>query len=171
MSTTLQTINASAIKAVRVNKSNKETYRDLLGILISGNPTERLSAASNILSQDWANGDMTATFANLRRVFGEKKVDSAVNQLNDKIAYHNEQPETKVKTSRIDNGAVNKQNVLQIVQTLILAFPDPKGEKAKLLTMLRGIADRESAAVVDKEARKIAFEAEKALGQATTATV
>ena len=165
MTTAIATMD---FKCVRVNSKNKETYRDLIGTLLSGTPDERVRAAEHLLTQDWATGNMSATVSNLRRVFTEKKVDATVKKLNDGIMFFNAHSAGDVaKLGKIDLDTPTKRNVLELIQALVSSFPDAKGEKAKMIGILNRIATMEA----EREAAKLAREAEfNALQGADTTT-
>ena len=164
MSTALTTLD---FKAVRLNAKGKETYRDMVGTLLSGNPAERVRAAESLLATDWATGNMVSTVSNLRRIFTEKKVEKLVSDANDHIMYFNARCDESAKRGKIDLDTPKKLEVLEIMQALINGGKELKGEKAKMVGIIDRIAKMEETRAAEKLAREEQFKIEAALAAST----
>lgn len=164
MSTALTTLD---FKAVRLNAKGKETYRDMVGTLLSGNPAERVRAAESLLATDWATGNMVSTVSNLRRIFTEKKVEKLVADANDHILYFNAHCADGAKLGKIDLDAPKKVEVLQIIQALVNGGRELKGEKAKMVGIIDRIAKIEETRAAEKLAREEQFKIEQDLAANT----
>lgn len=63
--------NVNTFRVVRVvGKNNKETYRNLLGVIASGNKCERELALRELAMACWENNNYAPLSAEVKRVFG-----------------------------------------------------------------------------------------------------
>lgn len=148
------------ITATRTTKSGKTQTRDLIGILLSGNPAERLMAAEELVLTDFENGTYVPMIANLRRVFGDKTIDGTVKSLNDSIAFITAMGKAQ-NVEKIDISKPTRVSVLALIQALLMG-KTVKGEKEKYLSILTRVVDRAAAKDAEKEARRLKFEAQQA---------
>lgn len=144
------------ITATRTTKSGKVQKRDLIGILLSGNPAERLLAAEELVLTDFENGTYGSMLDNLRRVFGDKTIDGTVKSLNDSIAFITAMGKAQ-NVEKIDISKPTRVSVLALIQALLMGKA-VKGEKEKYLSILTRVVDRAAAKDAEKEARKLAFQ-------------
>lgn len=66
---------------VRTTKTGKQTVRGLMGLMSSGNKTERHSALDALVSYHWENGQYKPIIREFARVFGGKGFDAMVSNL------------------------------------------------------------------------------------------
>ncbi len=148
-------LTTQVFRAVRTSKAGKQSYRDMVGVLLSGTPAERTEAAAYLINEDWAKGDMASTMENIKRVFTTKVVTGYAQSFNYFLTAR------KSDEPRLDLENPTKRTVLVIVQCLIDADLN-KGEKGKVLTLLGKVATAEAEREAQKAIRKAQFEADQA---------
>jgi hypothetical protein len=148
----------NAFSLVRTTKSGKQVRRDLIGVLISGTPAERVNAAQFLIQTDWENGDMRSTLDNLVRVFTRKAVDKTLAMLSAAAVMNN-------KSFAFDWADPCKADVMYLIQGLITLHDGAKGEKGKMLEIIKQVSVAESEKIAAKLAREEAFKAQHQISQ------
>jgi hypothetical protein len=74
-STALQTIGS--FEVTRVSKAGKETKRDFVGVVSSGNRAERQQALQSLITHHYCEGQFTMLAKNMTRIFGDTFVGNA----------------------------------------------------------------------------------------------
>lgn len=165
-------LNNIAFSIARTTKSGKVQSRDLIGVLISGNPAERLAAAESLLITSFENADYSAFMLNMERIFGKAFVTGAVESVRERAS--------ALLEAAADEGITlsdKKREALEAAATISTEKPTKafalallnqastkslKGEKGKFVEACKRVVNTVAAKAAEKEARRLAHEAQMA---------
>lgn len=137
MSNALTTVATSVeLTFARTSKAGKVSTRGLIGLMTSGNPTERRSAADALIQHQFDNGQFKPIMREFARVFAGKSFDAIVNIL------------------AIELDKPNKVAVLSLLAALVRGTEGKtlKGEKATYRGYAVDLVARADAAAAVREA-------------------
>lgn len=137
MSNSVATISTSVeLTFDRTSKAGKVSTRGLIGLMTSGNPAERRSAADALIQHQWDNGQFKPIMREFARVFGGKGFD------------------LMISTLAIDVAKPNKMGMVALLGALVRGTEGKtlKGEKAVYRGYAVDLVARADAAQAVREA-------------------
>lgn len=156
MSTTSTEISVSSGFGVRrVSKAGKETYRSALGVITSGNTSEKTQLAGTVIEGLWANATYRPIVRELTRVYAP-------------LFKQNKQfGMSFAEACGLNDYAPNKKGLLAFFEAVVRADTEKptKGEKSIYVAAMRRVIDHEIQLAIELQA-----EADAAQGHKDAAT-
>ena len=132
----------------RTNKAGKTTYRGALGVMSSGNVSERHLLAAEAFGFLVANNNYRAIMREIGRIWSTASIKKASNVLVDgDNLYFRSGNGNKIDLELFDPANPNKTTAHAFANAVleVTATKELKGEKLLYATMLRKMVDNESA--------------------------